>query len=147
MPDAPFLIGALLIAGIWGFYLFPSLFGRRRDTPQHSTEEFDRWTHIVSDVQHRDHDATTVTQRSVVRARRRLVLTVLVLLAAGTLALAYFSSSLTWLLVSLLFDCFIALYLAMLLQLRNRRLAQAAYNYAHTETEPVDQPKVRIVNG
>ncbi len=150
MSDSLFLIGALLIAGVWGFYLFPSFFGSRRDTPLTSTEEFDRWTHFMADVQHRDYDRGALTARDVVRARRRRTIAMLVLASIGTLTLAYLRSSVNWLLVSLAVDGLLAWYLAMLMQLRNRRLQQAIQTHqAHLMAEPVpvDQPQIRIVAG
>ncbi len=147
MSDSLFLIGALLIAGVWGFYLFPSFFGSRRDAPLSSTEEFDRWTHFMADVQQRHYDRGSVTGRDVVRARRRRTIAVLVVASVGTLTMAYLRASVNWLLISLAIDGLMAWYLAMLMQLRNRRLQQAVQAHAMAEPLPVDQPQIRIVAG
>ncbi len=147
MSDSLFLIGALLIAGVWGFYLFPSFFGQRREAPLNSTEEFGRWTHFMADVQQRDYDAGQVSARDVVRARRRRTLVILVMASVGTLALAYLRSSVNWLLVSLAVDGLIAWYVAMLMQLRNRRALHAARTHALIQPTQADEPRVRIVAG
>ena len=147
MSDSLFLIGALLIAGVWGFYLFPSFFGQRREAPLNSTEEFGRWTHFMADVQQREYGAGQVSARDVVRARRRRTMAILLLLSIGTLVLAYLRSSVNWLLVSLAVDGLIAWYVAMLMQLRQRRALQAARVHARSQPVQADQPRVRIVAG
>lgn len=147
MSDSLFLIGALLIAGVWGFYLFPSFFGQRREAPLNSTEEFDRWTHFMADVQQREYGSGQVSARDVVRARRRRTIAVLVFLSVGTLVLSYLRSSVNWLLVSLAVDGLIAWYVAMLMQLRNRRAQQVARTHALAQPVQADQPRIRIVAG
>lgn len=124
MAEAPILIAALVIAGIWGAYLFPSLFGGRKDAPLNSTEEFDRWTHLMADVQRRSgggRGSRQVTARDVIRSRRRRTLVVLGTLAVATLAVAVLQRSLNWLLVHLAIDAVAVWYMAMLSQLRARR--------------------------
>ncbi|GIU91841.1 MAG: hypothetical protein KatS3mg011_0747 [Acidimicrobiia bacterium] len=146
MPEAPVLIAALVIATIWGIYLFPSVFGSRRDAPLSSTEEFDRWTHLMADVQRRGYSKPRVTARNVVRARRRRTLAVLIGLAVITLVLAYVRGSVGWLLANLLVDALIAWYVGMLLQLKQREAARAAAVHAAERRPEADTP-VRIVAG
>lgn len=146
MVEAPVLIAALVIATIWGIYLFPSIFGSRRDAPLSSTEEFDRWTHHMADVQRRGYSARRATARDVVRTRRRRALAALIAGAVATLAVAYWQGSIAWLLVHLLFDAGIAWYVGMLLQLKQRQMARAADLHAVQETDHGDR-QIRIVAG
>jgi hypothetical protein len=147
MLTAPFLIAALVLATIWGIYLFPSITGGRKEAPLNSTEDFDRWTHLMADVQRRAMTPNRVTARDVVRSRRRRALVVLSLLAVGTLVTAYTTQSIGWLLIHLTVDAAIAWYIGMLMHVRQQREARAAR--AHEETRPTDAdaPQVRIVAG
>lgn len=147
MVDAPILIAALVIATIWGIYLFPSLFGHRRNAPLSSTEEFDRWTHVMADVQRRDVANRRAGGRDVVRARRRRTLLVLGTLAAATLAIAYWQGSIPWLLGHLTVDALLAWYLGMLMQIRQREAERTAREHLIRRPNDADEPQVRIVAG
>ena len=147
MQTAPVLIGALVIAAIWGIYLFPQLTGSRRNTPISSTEEFDRWTHIMADVQRRSVTGGQPTQRDIVRSRRRRALVVMIVLAVGTLAMSYTQSSVGWLLAHLTVDAVIAWYIGMLMQVRQQHAARAAQLHSANRPHDADDPPVRIVAG
>lgn len=147
MTEAPFLIAALVLAGIWGAYLFPSIFGGRRDAPLNSTEEFDRWTHLMADVQRRPYSARRSSARDVIRARRRRTLAVLGVIAVGTLAMAFWQSSVNWLLAHIAVDAVIAWYVAMLSQLKNRQVASKVAAHVIEAPREGDDQNVRIVAG
>ena len=147
MVDAPILIAALVIAAIWGIYLFPTLFGNRRNAPLSSTEEFDRWTHVMSEVQRRDYTSRRVTRRDVVRSRRRRTLLVLSSIAAATLAVAYWQGSVGWLLGHLFVDALLAWYIGMLMQIRQREAARTAREHMMRRPNDADEPPIRIVAG
>ncbi|MDH5295395.1 MAG: hypothetical protein OEW91_17120, partial [Acidimicrobiia bacterium] len=104
MADAPLLIAALVILTIWGIYLFPTFFGRRRNAPLNSTEEFDRWTHVMADVQRRSYNTGRLSTRDSIRTRRRNTLLALGAVAAALLVLAFSTSSVWWLVAHLLVD-------------------------------------------
>lgn len=146
MPEAPVLIAALVIATIWGIYLFPSVFGNRRDAPLSSTQEFDRWTHLMADVQRRGYSSRRVYARDVVRARRRRTLSVLIGAAVVTLLVAYLRGSVGWLMVHLLIDAVIAWYIGMLLQVKQRQAARAVARRV-VEQPPESDTPVRIIAG
>src|SRR3990170_6089742 len=114
MPATSVIIGLLVIAAIWSVYLLPSLFGDRRNAPLNSTEEFDRWTHLIADVQKRPYSKGEVGQRDVIRLRRRRAMAALITLALATAALAWWQNSWALLLVHLFVDPLIALYIAAL---------------------------------
>lgn len=147
MLTAPFLIAALVLATIWGIYLFPSISGGRREAPLNSTEDFDRWTHLMADVQRRSMNPSRVTARDIVRARRRRALGALAVLAIGTLVASYTLKSISWLLVHLTVDAAIAWYIGMLMQVRSQREARAAKTHVATRPTDADEPPVRIVAG
>ncbi|MDX1447550.1 MAG: hypothetical protein R3246_00675 [Acidimicrobiia bacterium] len=147
MLTAPFLIAALVLATIWGIYLFPSISGGRKEAPLNSTEDFDRWTHLMADVQRRSMNPSRVTARDIVRARRRRALGVLVALAVGTLIASYALKSIGWLLVHLTVDAVIAWYIGMLMQLRSQQEARAAQTHISTRPTDADEPQVRVVAG
>lgn len=147
MEVAPILIGALVVAAIWGIYLFPQLSGGRRNAPISSTEEFDRWTHIMADVQRRSYSSGQPSVRDVVRARRRRALTIMIVLAVATLVLSYMQSSVGWLLAHLTVDAVIAWYIGMLMQVRQQHAARSAQLHSVTRPHDADEPPVRIVAG
>lgn len=146
MEVAPILIGALVVAAIWGIYLFPSLTGSR-NAPMSSTEEFDRWTHVVADVQRRSYMAERASARDTIRARRRRAMVVMAILAVATLAISYATSSVGWLLVHLTIDAAIAWYIGMLMQVRQQRAMRVAQTHEVTRPHDADEPPVRIVAG
>lgn len=145
MNEAPLLIAALVILAIWGTYLFPAFFGRRRSAPLNSTEEFDRWTHVMADVQNRTYAASTAGTRQSVRARRRAVLTVLVAIAVVTLGLSFVTGSVWWLVAHLAVDAMIAAYVALLLQVKSQRDARVAHEHVASRPHDADEPPIRIV--
>lgn len=147
MTDAPILIAALVIVTIWGIYLFPSLFGGRRNAPLNSTEQFDRWTHVMADVQRRDYSAPRSSARDMIRARRRRTLVALAVVAAITLVVAYVRGSVAWLIIHLAIDAAIAWYVGMLLQMKQRQAARVASHHAADRPTDADSPQVRIVAG
>ncbi len=145
MPEAPVLIAALVIAAIWGVYLFPSIAGHRKNTPLSSAEQFDRWTHVMADVQRRGEARGNATVRDVVRARRRRALALLGSLAAVTLAVAFWQGSVGWLLVNLVADALLVWYVGMLLQVKQHQAARSARRHAADRPHDADDPQVRVV--
>ena len=147
MADAPLLIAALVIFTIWGIYLFPSLFGRRRNAPLNSTEEFDRWTHVMAEVQGRSYSSRRVSTRDSIRARRRRALTVLIGTAVALLVLAFVTKSVWWLVGHLAVDALIAAYVGLLLQMKQQQAARVAEHHVLVRPNDADEPPVRIVAG
>ncbi|HSJ82938.1 MAG TPA: hypothetical protein VLA91_03900 [Acidimicrobiia bacterium] len=143
--EASVIVGLLLIAAVWSVYLLPSVFGDRQNTPKNSTEEFDRWTHLMADVQKRPYNRRAVGQRDIIRLRRRRAIGVLAALALVTAALALWQNSLPLLLVHLFVDSLIALYVAALAQMKQQR--QWRLKVTHVSERPAewDEPQVKIV--
>jgi hypothetical protein len=139
------IVGLLLIAAVWSVYLLPSVFGDRQNTPKNSTEEFDRWTHLMADVQKRPYSRSAVSERDVIRLRRRRTMTVLITLALLTAGLALWQNSLPLLLVHLVVDSMIALYVAALAQMKQQR--QWRLKVTHVSERPAewDEPQVKVV--
>lgn len=142
---ASLIVALLVIATVWGFYLLPSILGDRRNAPLNSTEQFDRWTSLMADVQRRQYDARVASSRLSVRARRRRVLAVLIGLAVVTLALAWWRNSLTWLLVHLGVDVLLAIYVAVLVQLRQARQYRLAMNRLPERQAERQETQVRVI--
>lgn len=138
------IIGLLLIGAVWAVYLLPSLFGDRGNAPMNSTEEFDRWTHLMADVQKRPSQNGRTT-RSVVRSRRRRTLALLGIAALATLALAVIQSSMAWLLVNLFVDSLVVLYVVALAQMKRRR--QNRLKVTHVSERPAEweEPQVKVI--
>jgi hypothetical protein len=145
--DAPLLIAALVILTIWGIYLFPSFFGRRRNAPLNSTEEFDRWTHVMADVQRRSYGAKGSPRRALQRVRRRRTLAVLVAAATITLVMAFATKSVAFLVVHLITDALLAAFIGLLLQVKQQQAVRAARHHAIVRPNDADEPPVRIVAG
>jgi hypothetical protein len=143
--EASVIVGLLLIAAVWSVYLLPSVFGDRQNAPKNSTEEFDRWTHLMADVQKRPYNRRAVGQRDIIRLRRRRTIGVLAALALVTAALALWQNSLPLLLVHLFVDSLIALYVAALAQMKQQR--QWRLKVTHVSERPAewDEPQVKIV--
>lgn len=138
------IVGLLLIAAVWSVYLLPSVFGER-NAPSTSTEEFDRWTHLMADVQKRSYNRGLVTQRDVIRQRRRRATTVLILVAAATAVLAWWANSLPLLLFHLFIDSLLVLYLAALAQMRRQRQTRLMVTHVSERPTEWDEPQVRVI--
>jgi hypothetical protein len=137
------IIGLLVIAAIWSVYLLPSVFGDRRNAPLNSTEEFDRWTNLIADVQKRPYSKGEVGQRDVIRLRRRRAMAILVGLALAIAALAWWQNSLALLLLQLFVDSLIALYVAALAQMKQRR--QWRLKVSHVTEPEWEEPRIRVI--
>ena len=142
---ASLIVALLVIATVWGFYLLPSLMGDRRDAPLSSTEQFDRWTSLMADVQRRQYNASAASKRLTVRARRRRVLSALIGLAVVTLAIAWWRNSLTWLLAHLAVDILLALYVAVLVQIRQTHQYRVAVDTAPERRAERHETQVRVI--
>src|SRR3970282_442608 len=134
--EASVIVGLLLIAGVWRFYLLPSVFGDRQNAPLNSTEEFDRWTHLMADVQKRPYSRRAVNERDVIRLRRRRTVAVLATLALATAGLALWRNSLPLLLLHLFVDSLIGLYIAALAQMKQQR--QWRLKVTHVSERPAE---------
>jgi hypothetical protein len=141
----PIIVAGLVIAAVWGLYLLPAMFGERRTTPLNSTEEFDRLTRIMADVQRRNYDAKLSSARDLVRIRRRRTMFGLALVAAGTLFFAWKYGSLNWLLLHLGIDACLAWYLAMVAQLRSRQAQKVANRYFSDNAREWEESPVKVV--
>lgn len=142
---ASLIVALLVIATVWGFYLLPSIMGDRRNAPLSSTEQFDRWTSLMADVQRRQYNAKAASTRLTVRARRRRALAVLVGLAAATLAVAWWQNSLTWLLIHLAVDVLLALYVAVLVQIRQNHQYRVAVDTLPERQAERQETQVRVI--
>lgn len=146
MPNI-LLIGALITAAAWGVYLIPTLTSGRKSAPLNSTEQFDRWTHVMADVQSRSYSVEQASARNVIRRRRRRTLGTLILIAALALLAALVLSSVGWLITHLALDAVIAWYVGMLMQVKLREAERVAHEHLESIAAAPDGPPVRIVAG
>ncbi len=143
--EASVIVGLLLIAAVWSVYLLPSVFGDRQNAPKNSTEEFDRWTHLMADVQKRPYNRREVSQRDTIRLRRRRTIAILVLLALATAGLALWQNSLPLLLVHLFIDSLIALYVAALAQMKQQRQWRLKVTHVSERETEWEEPQVKVI--
>lgn len=145
--EAILLIAGLITAAAWGVYLIPNISSGRRAAPLSSTEQFDRWTHVMADVQSRSYTMSKASARNVVRRRRRRTLTTLIVTAVAALVAAIALTSIGWLIAHLALDAVIAWYVGMLLQVKQREAARVANEHFQSQAPGTAEPPVRIVAG
>jgi NADH:ubiquinone oxidoreductase subunit 2 (subunit N) len=139
------IIGLLVIAAVWSVYLLPVVFGDRKDGSIGSTDEFDRWSHTMADVQRHTAADLAANHRDVIRSRRRRTFVALVILTTASLGLAWYVNSLAWLLVGLFFVSLVGLYMAVLAQMRQRRAARLKVTHVAERSSDHEEPQVRVI--
>ncbi len=139
------IVGLLVIAAVWSVYLLPVVFSDRREGSMTSTEEFDRWSHTMADVQRHTAADLASSNRGVIRSRRRRTLVGLILLTTVSLGLAWYVNSLAWLLVGLFFTSLVGLYIAVLAQMRQRREARLKVTHVAERSADWEEPQVRVI--
>ncbi len=143
--ETPVIVGLLVIAAVWSIYLLPTVFGDRREASLQSAEEFDRFTHLMADVQKRPRNTIVSPERYSVRNRRRAVLSVLVLLALATAGLALLKMSMSYLLIHLFTDSLLFLYVAALAQVKQRREYRLKISHVSAQRPAFEEPQIKVV--
>lgn len=139
------IVGLLVIAGIWSVYLLPVVFGDRKSAPMSSTEDFDRWTHSMANVQRQSVTELAASQREVIRQRRRRTLIALMVLTVGALVAAWRLNSLAWLLGASLFGTLTVIYLLMLAQMRARRNQRLKVTHVAERPTEWEEPQIKVI--
>ncbi|MCZ6739996.1 MAG: hypothetical protein O7C01_09565 [Actinobacteria bacterium] len=139
------IVGLLVIAAVWSVYLLPVVFSDRREGSINSTEEFDRWSHSMADVQRHTAADLATSSRGVIRLRRRRTLVSLIGLTTVSLGLAWFADSLAWLLVGLFFVSLVGLYMAVLTQMTKRRAARLKVTHVAERPAELEEPQIRVI--
>ena len=134
----------LVIAGAWAAYLLPSIFVSRRNAPLQSTQEFNRITARLASVHGHAVENATLARRRVLSRRRRL-LAGLGLAALTTLVLAIWQGSSSLLIAHIVIDALGAWYVAMLLQIKQRRVVPPVVDLRAVE-ETTEERHLRIVS-
>ncbi len=134
------IIVIFVLAGVWAAFLLPSVFTGRKDRPTESAREFTQLSARLSAVGTATSIEPMLTRRRVL-ARRRRALLLLSLLAVGTLAIAIWRSSTVLLIAHIAIDGVIAWYLAMLVQIRQRRDASFVVDLRDDE-QPESQVRI-----
>ncbi len=135
----------LVIAGAWAAYLLPSVFVSRRNAPLHSTQEFNQLTARLASVHGHAVENADIARRRVL-SRRRRILVGLALTAATTLGVAIWQGSSILLIAHIVVDAIGAWYVAMLLQIKQRRVVPTVVNLRPTEEETTEERHLRIVS-
>ena len=135
----------LVIAGAWAAYLLPSVFVSRRNAPLHSTQEFNQLTARLASV-HGHAVANADIARRRVLSRRRRILVGLALTAVTTLGVAIWQGSSTLLIAHIVIDAIGAWYIAMLLQIKQRRVTPTVVDLVPIEEETTEERHLRIVS-
>lgn len=143
--ETPVIVGLLVIAAVWSFYLLPVVFGERRDGPINSTEEFDRWTHSMAYVQKQSAADLAASHRDVVHQRRRRTILILGGVTALCLFGAWYLSSTPLLLGGLFFGSLIALYLAVLAQMKQRRNQRLKVTHVSERPSDWEEPQIKVI--
>lgn len=139
------IVGLLVIAAIWAVYLLPVVFGERHQTPLSSTEEFDRWTHSMANVQRHSVAELTRSSKQQIQARRKRTLLTLGVLIIASLGAAWRMSSLPLLLLGLFFVSLTFLYLSLLRQMRMRRDERLKVTHVAERSSDWDEPQIRVI--
>jgi uncharacterized membrane protein YuzA (DUF378 family) len=139
------IVGLLVIAAVWSIYLLPVVFGDRREASMSSTEEFDRWSHSIAHVQKHTAADLAASSKDRVRMRRRRTLGVLTVLAFASFGAAAYFSSLAWVLVGLFFLSLIGLYVAVLAQMKQRRIMRLKVTHVAERPAEWEEPQVRVI--
>jgi len=140
------IVGLLVIAAVWSVYLLPVVFSDRREGSINSTEEFDRWSHSMADVQRHTASDLATSNRGVIRLRRRRTLVSLIGLTTVSLGLAWFTDSSAWLLVGLFFVSLVGLYMAVLTQMTKRRAARLKVTHVAERPAELEEPQIRVIS-
>lgn len=143
--EASVIVGLLVIAAVWAVYLLPVVFSDRRGTTMSSTEEFDRWSHSIANVQKHTAADLAASSREMIRSRRRRTLATLSGLTAFSLAMAWVQSSVPWLLIGLFFGSLIGLYLAVLAQMKQKREQRLKLTHVAERPTEWEEPQVRVI--
>ena len=141
----PLIVAALVIGAIWAVYLLPAVFGERGSASINSTEEFDRWSHSMAHVQKHTAADLAASHKDQIRTRRRRTLIVLSSLAVGSIAAYFYLGGVPWLLAGLFFVSLVVLYVAMLAQMKQRRLQRLKVTHVAERPTEWEEPQVKVI--
>jgi len=143
--ETSIIVGLLVIAAVWSVYLLPVVFGDRKEASMSSTEEFDRWSHSMAHVQKQSAADLASSSRDKIRSRRRRTLGTLVFLTMASFgAWAYFGTF-AWALVGAFFLSLVALYIAVLAQMKQRYNMRLKVTHVAERPAEWEEPQVRVV--
>jgi hypothetical protein len=143
--DGPLIVGLLVIAAIWSIYLLPSVFGDRQQATLHSADEFEKFSHLMADVQKRPRSSIVPESRNIVRHRRRIVLGILIGAALVTAGVAFWQMSFDWLLIHLTIDGLLFLYIAALAQVKQKRQWRLKVSHVSDQRPDFEEPQIRVI--
>ncbi len=152
----------ILIAGLWAAFVIPSFFDHRSNAPRSTTRDFARTRRKLAQVSMAQPDSEAYVRRHALRRRRRILIG-LGIAAITTLAVATTTGSVPWLWLNIAIDVSIALYVTVLLTIKQQQAmpkaqvvdiatpvrARPAAQQAVVPADPPyeESPTVRVING
>jgi uncharacterized membrane protein YfcA len=145
----------ILLVGVWAAFVLPSVMNSRRETPMDETNdaggEVTSTTRPAAPTPAAVAAQAAVTmprstgmsalQRERVLARRRTALVLLMIAAVGTLVAAVVTGSLAWLGITLFVDVALAVYIAVLLQIKQHQ-AMSRFRSSPLAEKPQDEVRM-----
>ncbi len=128
----------ILIAGLWAAFLLPSFFDHRSRAPKATTRDFARTRQLLANASSSQPDTDAYIRRHT-QVRRQQVLIGLAAAYVSTLVFATWTGSLPWLWVNIAINISIAVYVTLLLTVKQRRAMQ------RTVVVSIDQPPQRAL--
>ncbi|NOY55590.1 MAG: hypothetical protein GXP34_06345 [Actinobacteria bacterium] len=144
--EATAVIVIFVLAGVWAAFLLPSVFTSRRERPAESAQEFTRLSARLTAVGSGTTIEPMLTRRRVL-VRRRRALIILSAIALTTLAVAIWRGSTAMLIAHIAMDGVIAWYVAMLVQIRQRREASFVVDIRDSETDEAESQLQVLAHG
>ncbi len=135
------LLGFILIVGLWGALLLPGVLGEMRVRPGASTRRHHQSTAVLAAVSTTEAGRVMLAHRRASGRRRQT----LMLLAAGafiTLAMAVFTGSFIWLLLTFALDLAVGVFVGALLAAKQAHPVMQASVIPIRAGEPVEAAKV-----
>lgn len=138
----------IVVAGVWAMFLIPSFLSSRREAPIVSTQEFARGAERLNVVRAMA-TSPELARRRAILVRRRNTIVGLAVLAVVTLAAAIVTGSVVLLAVNLAVDVALAVYVALLAQVKQRAGLEppVQLHLVQQRTETADQATVRVLAG
>lgn len=129
----------ILIAGLWAAFLLPSFFDHRSQTPKSTTRDFARTKQLLATVSASDPSGEAYVRRHA-QVRRTRLLVGLGIAALVTLVVATWTGSVPWLYATIAIDLVIAVYVTVLLTMKQQRAMPRAQVVRLAPQQPQLQP-------
>jgi len=130
----------ILIAGLWAAFLLPSFFDHRSSAPRSTTRDFARTRKKLAQVSMAQPDSDAYVRKHR-QYRRQRILVGLAIGSASTLVFATWTGSMPWLWVNIAINVTFAAYVALLLTMKQLRMAPGAQVVQIAVQVPVEETR------